>query len=91
MGIFTLEWSQISFSHSKAASIACKGGDICHPPENTLREGEGDCDKDNDCQQELKYGKDNCAKKGNGNPNPYSITPIDELVLLNSKHAFISY
>ena len=49
--------------------LGCNGGNTCCTPDNKCGEDEGDCDADNDCQDGLKCGIDNCSNKGNGNPN----------------------
>ena len=49
--------------------LGCHGGNTCCTPDNKCGEDEGDCDTDNDCQDGLKCGEDNCSNKGNGNPN----------------------
>ena len=52
-------------------SLGCQGGDTCCTPDNKCGEDEGDCDSDNDCQEGLKCGVDNCSNKGNANPKPF--------------------
>ena len=43
--------------------IACTGGDSCCTPENKCGIDEGDCDNDNDCQDGLVCGSNNCSNK----------------------------
>ena len=40
----------------------CEGGDSCCTDENPCGVGEGDCDRNSNCEGELKCGTDNCKK-----------------------------
>jgi len=40
----------------------CLGGDSCCTSSNPCGEGEGDCDKNHDCKENLLCGKDNCKR-----------------------------
>ena len=44
------------------ACIRCIGGDSCCTKDKPCGLGEGDCDYDSDCKNDLKCGKDNCKK-----------------------------
>merc|ERR1712126_338253 len=39
----------------------CNGGDSCCSSSNICREGEGDCDSNNDCLGDLVCGRENCG------------------------------
>jgi len=47
-------------------NIGCRGGDSCCTPNNKCYAGEGDCDRDNDCDVGLRCGTDNCDFDGLG-------------------------
>ena len=43
--------------------LVCHGGNKCCTPKNKCGIDEGDCDSDNDCEEGLKCGRDNCPDK----------------------------
>merc|ERR1712126_664692 len=42
------------------STSSCVGGDTCCTPNNKCGQWEGDCDTNNDCQEGLECGTDNC-------------------------------
>merc|ERR1719391_1510760 len=46
------------------SGATCIGGDNCCSNSSPCRAGEGDCDNDDDCEGDLKCGKDNCDRAG---------------------------
>merc|ERR1712168_253060 len=53
---------QLTAGYEDLPEGACIGGDNCCSNSSPCRAGEGDCDNDDDCEGDLKCGKDNCNR-----------------------------
>ena len=47
-------------------ALGCNGGDSCCTKDKKCSEEQGDCDSDDECQEGLSCGTDNCSKKEGG-------------------------